>query len=63
LVKIKKLRVPIFWGIRMDYQGLHLIYDSKVSKEKLRKMAEDLGLKKVTVHFKHIEEFETINAK
>ncbi len=63
LVKIKQFKAPIFWGVRMDNQGLHLIYDSKVSKEKLRKMAEDLGLKEVTVHFKHIEEFEFVNAK
>lgn len=63
LVKIQQFKAPIFWGIRTDHQGLHLVYDSKVSKEMLRKIAEDLGLKNVTVHFKHIEEFEAINAK
>lgn len=58
-----KFKVPILWGLRPNYQGLHLIYNSKVSEKELQTIAENFGLKQVTVHFKYSERVYKVSRK
>lgn len=50
LARYKQIGQTIFWGINTNYQGLHMVYSSKVSEAELREIAVDMGLTGVTVH-------------